>query len=264
MFTIKSQNIKDFPFEDYASLEDSKLEAQAKSHGLTNFNSWMLPQILAHYGNWKFKFVDNKVDYNLTRQENITTSWDIGLWRVCTRLKRGSLVKAQNRTPQYSALVPFILAGAKVYQGIKYSSWTLDNKCYLVEPKLLELMLWRDDSIHSLGSKRLLEIRQQGLTTKSGLKAGQVSDPKSQWCLTGIRDTELGGSPVLVNTVLTQIWVAHPSLRHELMVLDPYNWDEMPPPLIEDQIFIAPKPLFAKIPKVTNLGSELPWMMETA
>jgi len=261
MFTLKSQNIKDFPFKDYADLSDSELEAQAKTHGLTNFNSWMLPQILAHYGAWKFKFVDNKVDYNLTREENITTSWDIGLWRVCTRLKRGSLVKAQNKTPQYSALVPLILAGAKVYQGIKYSSWALDDKCYLVEPKLLEVMLWRDDYCYNLGSKRLLEIRQQGLTTKSGVKAGQVSDPKSQWCLTGIKDTELWGNPTLVNTVLTQIWVAHPSLRHELMVLDPYNWDEMPKPLIEDQIFMTP---IAKIPKVTSLGSQLPWMMETA
>jgi hypothetical protein len=263
MFTLKSQNIQDFPFEEYAELSNSLLENKAKAHGLVNFNSWMLPQILAHYGAWKLHYTDSKVDYDLTRQANITTSWDIGLWRVCTQLKRGSLVKAQNKTPQYSALVPLILAGVKLYQGIKYSSWTLDNKCYLVEPKLLEMMLWRDDNLYNLGSKRLLEIRQQGLTTKSGQKAGTVSDPKSQWCLTGIKDTELSNTPVLVNTVLTQIWVAHPSLRHELMILDPYNWDQMPKPLIEDQIFMTPRAL-TKTPKVASLGSELPWMVETA
>lgn len=264
MFTLKSQNIKDFPFEDYAGLEGTELEQQAKTHCLTNFNSWMLPQILAYYGAWQLQWQLNKVDYKLTAKHNIKTKWDIGLWKVCTQLKRGSLVKAQVKAPQYSALVPIILAGLKQFQGIKYQSWALDPNCYLVDKNLLELMLWRDDELYSLGSKRLLEIRQQGLTTKSGARAGQVADPKSQWALTGIRNTELYKNPTLVNTVLTQIWVAHPSLRHELMVLDPYNWDQMPQPLIDDNIFvIQPQP--QKTVLGTNLGSKvLPWELETA
>lgn len=36
--------------------------------------------------------------------------------------------------------------------------------------------------------------------------------------------------------MLTQVWVAHPSLRNEYMVLDPVNWDQMPEPLIPTEL----------------------------
>jgi hypothetical protein len=262
MFTLKSQNIKDFPFEDYAKLSEGQLDAQSKTHGLTNFNSWMLPQILAHYGAWKLNWVEGKVEPNLTAKENIVSDWDLGLWKVCTKLKRGSLVGAQIKYPQYSALVPLILAGVKQFQGVKYSSWNIDENCKLIDAKLLEMMLWRDDVCYNLGSDRLLEIREQGLTIKSGVRQGKVSDPKSQWTLRGIRDTELYLQPQFVNTVLTQIWVAHPSLRNELMVLDPYNWDQMPKPLIDNEIFV--QQVTTPAPKKVNICYDLPWMVETA
>jgi hypothetical protein len=38
--------------------------------------------------------------------------------------------------------------------------------------------------------------------------------------------------------MLTQIWCAHPENRTKYMVLCPYAWDCIPPPLISNNIFL--------------------------
>ena len=235
MKKLKSQHIDEFDFAQYAEAPD--LEALAEQDGLTNFNTWMLPQILAHYGSWRLvKNSQGQVLPQETAKQNITTSWHMGLWRVVTRLKRGSLVKLQGSPigVNYSSLVPIILAGAKRFQNVPYSRWQLAPDSRLVHQELLEAMFC---SYNDLGSERLLEIREQGLTIKSGAKAGSVQKATSKWTLTGIQDTELHGLPKLAVTMLAQIWVAHPSLRTELMILDPKNWDRMPQPLLTTEIF---------------------------
>lgn len=271
---LKSNNIKDFPFEEYATLNDSQLEDLAKSHYLNAHNSWMLPQIAAHFGNWDLKWApDNKVDSKATAKANMNTPWDIGLWKVCTRLKRGSLVKSQVNPEfaSYSALVPLILMGAKKYKGIMYSRWDIDASTKLIDENLRDAMFWQPDESHmdvpiiegelryGLGSERLLELRAQGLLVKSGTKKGVTLNPTSAWCLRGMQGTELAKAPKLVGTMLTQIWVAHPSLRTEYMVLEPNHWDWMPPPLVSTEIFkslIEPPVIEHK----TVQGSyDLPW-----
>lgn len=273
MLKLRSNHIKDFPFEEYAKLNDSQLEDLAKSHYLTAFNSWMLPQVVHHYGTWKLvRNEAGKVDPNQTARENITTDWDIGLWKVCVRLKRGSLVKSQVNPEfaSYSALVPLILAGAKKYQGVRYGEWAVDETCRLIDKNLLEAMLWEpgeyegldcgftDAPDYGLGSDRLLQLRDQGLMVKSGPNAGTVQKPTSAWCLRGMQGTEFAKLPKLVGTMLCQIWVAHPSLRTEYMILSPSNWDWMPPPLVSTEIFKQP----LNVPK-SNPCSEvdLPWLV---
>ena len=253
MIKLKTQHIDEFPFEAYAEHPD--LEALAEQHGLANFNSWMLPQILAHYGSWTLvRDQEAKVLAQPTAKQNITTAWHIGLWRVSTRLKRGSLVKVQGSPigVNYSQLVPLVLAGAKRYQNVRYSDWLLQPDSKLVHQELLEAMFC---DYPDLGSERLLEIREQGLTIKSGTKAGNVQKPTSKWTLTGIQDTELFGLPKLAVTMLTQIWVAHPSLRTDLMVLDPRDWDSMPKPLLHTEIFNTKQDNALLVEKVVDL----PW-----
>lgn len=275
MFKLKSNDIADFPFEEYAKLNSSQLEDLAKTHYLTAFNSWMLPQIAAHYGAWKLtRNPEGKVDCDLTAMANISTPWDIGLWKVVTQLKRGSLVKSQINPEfcSYSALVPIILMAQKKFHGIKYSEWDVQPNCKLVEKNLLEAMTWQCDEsaddndlrnyeyAYGLGSDRLLELQQQGLLVKSGPDAGKVTKPTSSWCLRGMRGTELALVPKLAGTMVCQIWVAHPSLRTEYMVLDPHNWDYMPEPLVSPEIF-------KKLPSNTTYKSQqqvvgsydLPW-----
>lgn len=238
MIKLKTNTIKEFPFEEYKPLNSSQLEDKAKEHAITAFNSWMLPQIMAHLAEYTLvRDSEGLVDPQETAKKNIVSDWDIGLWKVLTRLKRGSLVRAQS-SPEfvnYSAIVPLYMAAQKRFNNVPYRSWKLDLSCKLVDENLLEAMLWSER--YDLSTSRLLEIRQQGLTTKSGARMGSIAKPTSSWCLKGIRDTELGAAPKLVSTMLAQIWVAHPSLRTEYMILDPYNWDRMPEPLITQDIF---------------------------
>jgi hypothetical protein len=271
MLKLKSNQIKDFPFEEYARLNDSQLEDLAKAHYITTMNSWMLPQIVHHYSTWTLVHnAGGKIDPNATAKRNITSDWELGLWRVCCKLKRGSLVKSQINPEfaSYSALVPLILAGFKKYRGIIYQQWDITPDTKIIDKNLLEAMLWQppeDVGItydlsayevrYGLGSDRLLELRQQGLTVKTGPKKGSITSPTSAWCLRGMQNTELGSAPKLVGTMLTQIWVAHPSLRTEYMILDPNSWDWMPEPLVSQDIFKQPENQV-----LTNVGTvDLPW-----
>lgn len=261
MIKLKTQDIREYPFQEYQKLNKTQLEALAQEHGIGVFSSWMLPQIVAYYATWKLVIKDGLVDPMQTARENIKTPWEIGLWRTATQLKRGSLVKLQSRpeNANYSALVPLILSAQKKYNGIPYQQWSLQEDSPLVDEALLEAMLWRDDAIYNLGSERVLQIREQGLTIKSGPKMGQVQVPTSQWCLKGIKDTEYASVPTLAQTMLAQIWVAHPSLRSEYMVLDPYNWDKMPTPLVTGEIFKPANDKALQKRKAVEYTSELPW-----
>lgn len=261
MYKLKSCNIKDFAFSEFKPLKTAEdMEALALEMGLKAYNSWMLPQIVAHYGQMELVWGDGLVDPMATAQKNIRTDWDIGLWRVVTMLKRGSLVKQQSKPEfaNYSALVPLILSGVKKFQGVPYSKWFIKDKCPLIDAPLLEAMLFKDVDICSLGSERLLELRQLGLTTKSGDKKGSIANPTSQWCLRGIQGTELAYAPKLVSTMLTQIWVAHPSLRSEYMILNPLDWDSMPDPIISTDLFKKPEPS-QKSAEVKIISAKLPW-----
>lgn len=261
MIKLKTQDIKSYPFEEYHKLNKTQLEALTTEHGISAFSSWMLPQIVAYYGTWQPVVVDGKIDPMQTAKQNIQTPWEIGLWRVSTQLKRGSLVRMQSRPEyaNYSALVPLILCGQKKYAGVPYSRWNVEESCPLVDEALLEAMLWRDDDVYGLGSERILEIRTQGLTIKSGPKMGQVQKPTGQWCLKGIKDTEYVSVPTLAATMLSQIWVAHPTLRSEYMILDPYNWDRMPPPLVSAEIFKEHDLKTPQPRKAVEYTSYLPW-----
>lgn len=270
MFKLTSNDIKDFPFQDYAKLNPSQCEDLAKSQYITAYNSWMLPQIAAHYGSWTLVWRDGKVDSVATAKKNIVTPWHIGLWKVCTYLKRGSLVKSQINPEfaSYSALVPLILMGVKKFQGVLYKHWDITSDTFLVDKNLREAMFWqpdmsRDDHnlrshelCYGLGSEELLALQRQGLFVRSGPKAGTSLKPTSAWCLRGMRGTGIDKAPKLVGTMLTQIWVAHPSLRTEYMILDPNDWDWMPPPLVTTELF---KPE-TKPSKVVDYESDLPWM----
>jgi hypothetical protein len=260
MFKTKSHNITDFPFESYCEAKTSaELVDIAQTHRLSNHNAWMLPQIAAHYGTWTVVRNGEKICPRQTARQNMTTPWHVGLWRVVTQLKRSALVATQNlaHSVNYSSVVPIILMGLKRYQGVGYSNWNLNPTDTLVESKLLEAMLWRNPEVYHLQPAELLEIRSLGLTVKTGDRAGMVNRATNQWCLRGIGLTSLGTAPQLVQTMLTQIWVCHPSLRTELMILDPYNWDQMPEPLITAEVLDRHPEIVKIAPSLQQ--TPLPW-----
>jgi hypothetical protein len=147
-------------------------------------------------------------------------------------------------------------------QGVAYESWRgLPKLEYVLEPRLLEAVVV--ENLPDLGSERLLEIRTQGLTTRSGKSAGQLKAAETTWSLNGISDTELGHLPKLTQSIMTQIWLAHPSHRSNLMILDPKNWDNLPEPLIVNNVFKTPEPQEIAPLKQTSKETAktlLPWM----
>jgi hypothetical protein len=262
MLILRKQSITELPHGDIESMTETELEAWCLKHLVNRGGTWLLPQLVAAFGSWTLaKNTRGSIDVVKTLQQNCeNNSTNTALWKL-TRIPRTCLVPKQIAQAEYATLTPLILAGFKRMQGISYNSWQgLDKLEYIMEPRLHTAV---NVVCPDLGSERLLEIRTQGLTQRSGIKAGQLKPAESTWSLAGIADTELGHLPKLTQTILTQIWLAHPSHRSNLMILDPQNWDRMPEPLIANNVFKTPEPQeIAPLEKNTKETDKtlLPWM----
>ncbi len=247
--SIPKKDIDSFPFEEFASCPLDELEVLAATHNLAAYNSWMLPQLMAKIGNLPL-FRDDKGEY-LARpflEQGVGSDPKLqGMWRIMARLPRSSLIKLQNKTPgnEHAALVPLVLAAVKKMQGVNYSEWSSDSIPLLVDKNLAGAMTMPANDIPNLTVAEILEIRKIGLTVQTGTKAGSIVSPTSKWALTGIQGTKLGHLPKLAVTMITQIWVAHPSLRTQYMVLNPNDWDSMPDPLLESEVVAKPAKMFS-------------------
>lgn len=263
MIQIKKQDINLIDFEDIVKLQDKQLNLWAEANELNRFESWMLPQLVANFGNWQLvRDSSGAIDVLATLKVNCSDPKQQQFWKL-TRIKRSLLVKRQIANPKYSSLTPLILMGFKLYQGVKYQEWqNLRDLIYILEPELFLALDLDFTNYCNLGSARLLEIRNQGLTQRSGTKVGQLKNPENTWSLTGIKDTELGPLPKLAQTMLTQIWLAHPKYRDNYMILDPLNWDNMPEPLITADVFTKQQPQINTAAAVKGTINEtLPWMV---
>lgn len=241
-FVVRKNDIKEFPFSECAVLSDHDLEIWATDHGISTFNTWMLPQLQAYFSTFKLQ-KDEETGLFSPKQlflDNIAgNAWAIGIWRICTKLKRSTLVKSQINPvfSEYSALVPLILSGLKKTRKIGYEQWDKEGIQHFMTPDLYEAASFDYDG--SLSTDRILELREMGLTTKTGPKAGTVKKATSCWCLTGLQHTEVKDFPKLTMTMISQIWVAHPSIRNNLMILDPRNWDAMPDPIVPSEVLVG-------------------------
>jgi len=262
---ITKQDIYELDLKGINSMTDTELEEFCESNKLSHFYTWLLPQLVAHFGTWTLAKTDSgSIDVLATLKSNVGTDPKLqAIWKL-SRVKRSLLIPVMSKSPDYGTLTPLILMGLKRMQNIPYQSWRgLPNLEYVLESRLLEaLNLGVDDLTicRSLGSDRLMELRDQGLMQRTGQKAGQLKKPESTWSLTGMAGTEIAHLPKLTQTMLTQIWLAHPSLRTPYMILDPNNWDNLPAPLINPEIFKAPEPEIPLKQKPEPVVDKLPWM----
>ena len=262
---ITKQDIYELDLKSINSMTDTELEQFCESNKLSHFHTWLLPQMVAHFGTWTLAYTSSgSIDILATLKQNIGTDPKLqAIWKL-SRVKRSLLIPVMSKSPEYGTLTPLILMGQKRMCGVDYSSWKgLPNLEYVLESRLLEAVdLSAEDLrlIGSLGSDRLLELRDQGLLQRSGAKAGQSKKPESTWSLTGMASTEIAHLPKLTQTMLTQIWLAHPSLRTPYMILDPNNWDNLPAPLLTPDIFKAPEPEIVRKLKPEPVVDKLPWM----
>ena len=229
-------DLQRWPMDWFAHDNGLVLAQRADSLNLRSQNSWLLDQLLHHFGSWKL-FLDRgaKVDPIKTAQYNLGSGteaqqlFQLGCWKVACRLSRSKLLPKQIAQPEFSSLVPLILLGVQRYQDVPYSDWSRENLYAVMQLELAEAMTYIPPP---LSLREILEIRNQGLLVRSGLKQGTYRDPRTTWKLSAILDTEIGELNYLQQAQITQIWIAHPEHRHKNQVLDPLNWDLQPEPLI--------------------------------
>ncbi len=232
------------------------METALKAEPVYFCESWLLPQLVNWFGTWRVMG---------TARETVVYNCDTELKRVLymlSRVSRSLLVKKQIANPDYARFTPLILLGLKNSQGFSYTSWrSLPDLHWILEPDLLSAVNHPAQvvaDVYGLGSERLLQIRNQGLTTKTGKTAGLVKNAETTWSLNGIQDTEIGSLPKLAQSILCQIWLAHPKNRRMNMILDFRNWDNMPEPLVSQELFV-PDPQPEKVKPKDNM---LPWDIE--
>lgn len=251
---IRKQDIFALPIESWGALGIEELEAAVDAAQLRNHHTWILPQLVAWFGSWKICETGRQ-----TVQHNCDTQLKRALYML-TRINRSGLIPVQTKTPDYGTLTPLIMLGQKRMCGRTYESWrNYPGLEWILERRLGEAVVSDNYDFCDLGSARLLEIRNQGLTGRSGKVAGVVKPAESTWSLNGIRDTELGHLPKLTQTIITQCWLAHPKHRTPYMILDPQNWDRVPDPLIDQTLFQQPPITPAKKITVEKPREELPW-----
>ena len=229
----RKKELRSWPLEQFAQGSEPDLARLAEFYQLHRESEWFLDQMLFQFGGWKLIWTEEDlIDPLATAKYNIKSDFDRGLWQLACRVPRSKLVQKQIAQPNFSSLVPLILAGVKRYQEVPYSKWSRQGLETVLPRDLVEAV----GSTCTLQPSEILELRVRGLEVKTGAKAGQSRDPKSSWQMYGIADTELGQLPKLAQVMYAQIWVAHPDLRHQDMILDPQNWDLVPEPLIKTDV----------------------------
>jgi hypothetical protein len=262
---ITKQDIYELDLNTINSMTDTELEQFCETHKLSHFHGWLLPQMVAYFGSWTLaRTAEGQIDVLATLKSNIGNDPKLqAIWKL-SRVKRSLLIPIMSKAPEYGTLTPLVLMGLKRMQNVEYQSWkNLPNLEYVLESRLLEATDLSAEELqicYDLGSERLIELRDQGLMQRTGAKAGQLKKPESTWSLTGMQGTEIAHLPKLTQTMLTQIWLAHPSLRTPYMILDPNNWDNLPAPLLTNEIFKAPEPEVVRKPKPEPVVDKLPWM----
>lgn len=216
-----------------------------------NYSQQWLREIMTAEGKIDGKLAANKI-FDFSRE------WDRGLYYFLMLDARSSYLKTQYKgeAKQYCSLVPLILYAFKLAHSIPYEQWDPKTLHYVVNTSLCDAMLCDPPPI---SREELLEIREMGLVYKTGVKAGEPRNPATTYKLYGVQSTAVGGLPELAQTMLTQIWCAHPANRTKYMVLDPHNWDNIPAPLVPENLFHQEK-TYKPNYKHEDGGADLPWL----
>lgn len=236
-FYLGKKDIHSFPFYKFATPHQDQLEHAAHETGLQHNAHWLLPQLISHIAEWKLpsRNVDGQISPIDFLKLNIESSdeFRVGIYRMLTKLPRSNMIKKQSDVAfvNYSMVVPIFMSAFKKFHNIKYSEWAKEGLDKLV-PESLALAMTTEFPDEARDSTILLEQRTYCMTYSSGIKVGQEANPISRWTALKVSGSIFEGMPPLVSTMMLQLWVCHPSLRTEFMVLDPNDWDVMPNPLI--------------------------------
>jgi hypothetical protein len=240
--------------------------------------SWLLPQLLATLAKkvplargdagWGFtptlRSLGSALDAGVVTYDNgmpISKIAFQGMVNVLNYPTRGEILATNARQGHGEGLrfatgVPLFLSAFKEYRGIKYSEWDWTDAAreFFVDFDMLEYSEYFGQEVGSWSVEELLAIREEGRTVKTGAKAGQQRPIITTTSLTGITDVNFKVLPRLMKLALCQVWVYHPTIRHDLMITDHMSLDQHPEPLVTDDVFVAPA-LVKNRPVITSTTS---------
>jgi hypothetical protein len=241
---------------------EAEVITMADSYGLAK-STWAYPQAIAHVGRWNLSRNETgKYSAKNLLRDNVSKS-DLNkgvYWFLMT--EKRFLAKAYAQT-EFCVFTPLILSAFKKMCGVQYSEWDPEELHLIVPPNLLEAMFCIPAE-YSVGE--IFQFRVTGLTIGSGPKAGQLKSAVTTHGLAHLPSEMLDGRPgpgslpSLARMMLCQTWCAHPQNRSKYSILDPRDWDRMPPPLIDDTpegVRTRPAKARLSMPDLDWLGEDL-------
>lgn len=191
--------------------------------------SWLLPQTLAMIARCtELQYNENglinaqatfEANMNLDSLGSETTG---AIYRYLITEPRGNIIGTASEYMEYCALVPLYMSAFKKFKDIPYTKWDRDTLEYTVDKGLLEAMLAFVPA--EITDEMLIEYRTHN--TYNGLPAHKTTAVKAT------KNPVFDALPRLAKIMLCQVWVAHSSRRNKYMILSPYDWDDMPEPLV--------------------------------
>jgi hypothetical protein len=140
---------------------------------------------------------------------------------LCTR---GKLLKNQNRNSRLATYTPLFMYAHKLYNDIPYEMWDrTDKDIKFALGKGLESLL-KIDREEKLEKYDVAELRTKALTPSTSTKLHPITGYNCNL-------TKIGGVTVGKDAVrmLLQLWICNSGSRTpNAMILDPYNWDNVP------------------------------------
>jgi len=184
---------------------------------------WWCEQALAAIAEHAPVKVDGKYNGKATIA-SIEDRWLKGLvFYLITQSPSNFHSKAVTKYPQYGSLTPMVMAGYKQYRNIQYEEWD-KLSCEKMLPSLLRPLV---------GLQPLLKVdRGELLQLREELGTGYVHSYYGNKSI-------LKEYPVAARRMLLQNWLCDPNVYQDngnLIVLDPFNWDYKPEPLISTEV----------------------------
>lgn len=234
--------LKDVPSDESLHKERCK-EFLKDNPQLKHSTPWWCEQALASIGELPLVKVDGK--YNALKTfAAAEDQWVRGLiYYIVHQSPSDFTSKGMGVYPQYGSYTPMFMAAFKQYKNVNYEEWDKES-CKKLVPYYLNQLLNSSLPDNPPSREELLEDRSLiEDTTKIG---NQYFGGK----------TCVGKYNVHARRMLLQTWICDPNVykdKGHLMVLDPYNWDHKPDPLISlDIMWEEPK-------KSSPVSNDIPW-----
>ena len=252
----------EFPQQPYSELPNRR--AGRRKAGQKAFIAWLeglkygdlsttiLPELMTLIGN-----LPTKLNENGLISGNAFIEWfskspiNRGIYVFLMLDTRSAYLTQQYKgtARTFSSLVPLIPYAIRLVRGVPYTAWDPKEIRQVVNNDLADAMLFDLDPKPTRDD--ILEGREQGLTFASGKDVGKMRNPVTSFKLFATAGTCFEKTPHLWQVMTSQIWVAHPENRSKYMVLDPTNWDRVPPPLVSVEVF-APSAYQAEASEAYN------------